>query len=199
LDLFDALGIPHVPVGNDAPTARWGRQDQLGTDERSAPGQMWSEVIGEARGDFGFGVASQPGGVLKRIDVAPTSTGGEHALRVLHTGLKVVGPRKPSEVGRAMSALFEDFRGCAAPATLGEPRRVELAFEVAPDGQVAPGAPGPDALDACLVELVSGAKFAPGAPASAEVRYPLYFVPADRELRSAPVTPGAPPEPCDCG
>jgi hypothetical protein len=192
-------GFAHVPVGNDAPTAPWGRREELGTDERSARGEVWGERLDEAWGDQGLGVAARPGGVLKRMDAAPISIGGERGLRVLHTGLRVVGPRKASEVGRAMSALFEDFKSCAARANLGEQRRVELSFEVEPDGRVVRGAVQSDGLEACLGERVVGAKFTAGAPAVARVHYPLYFMPAADELRSPQVTPAAPPAPCDCG
>jgi len=199
LETLDVVGIPHVLVGNDAPTAPWGRSDQLGTDEQSARGQMWRELLGEAWGDSGLGRAAQPGGISKRIEVAPTSDAGKSALRVLHTGLQVVGPRKASEVGRAMSALFEDFKGCAAQARLGERRRVELDFEVEQNGQVTRGAHDRDALAACLDAHVASARFTPGASAVARVRYPLYFVPVSDEVRSMQVTPSLPPAPCDCG
>jgi hypothetical protein len=57
---YQDLAIVHGPdaeyIGGtpDEPTARWGRDESLGTDERSGKGKVWGETIGHARGAAGL-------------------------------------------------------------------------------------------------------------------------------------------------
>ena len=199
---FDAsgeLGVARTLPGNNGPTAPFGRDVALGTDPVSAQGSMWGHEITAALGAAGLGLAASPGGVVKRIDVAPVAENAAAALRVVHTGLRISGGRRVSEVGRALAGQFDDFRRCAQDAELAEPRRVELDFDVAADGRTLTTPGDANALEQCLDRSLARVAFAPQANTSAHVVYPLYFVPASAELRTPPAEQGQRPPPCDCG
>jgi hypothetical protein len=198
------IGVPQSQAGSAGPTAPWGRDTALGTDATSAQGRMWGAGLNEEVGEGGLGLAGLAGGVVKRFDVAPSAVNGTAGLRVVHTGLRVTGARKASEVGRAMAAHFGDFRACAEGVkdTRGvgtAEQSVSLAFDVSEDGRVAASSANAGSLLQCLEKVVVGVAFAPGASGDAHVVYPLYFAAADAQLTSAHVTPTRPAKACDCG
>jgi hypothetical protein len=125
------------------------------------------------------------------------AAGASAPLRVLHTGLRVTGARKASEIGRVMAARFADFRACAetAPAPLHD---VELGFDVDETGHVAASGAGTGALEQCLGQSLAGASF-PAVGEKAHVVYPLHFVAADAGWKGPPVVRPFGPEHCDCG
>lgn len=188
-------GFAEPALGSNAPSARWGRDSELGVDDASFEGRMFAERAGEGSGQSGLGRRSTPGGVAKRIEVAAAPHGG--AARVIHTGLRVSGARKPSDVGRVLSAHFAELRGCAARADGSAPRSIELRFTVDAHGVVGPVAPATDAVEQCLASVLSRVAFGSPSGAATDVSYPLHIVPATHDLR--PSLPRAPaPTPCDC-
>ena len=165
---------------------------------------MWGLGLNEDAGEHGLGLAGVAGGIVKRFDVAPTAANGTAQLRVVHTGLRVTGARKASEVGRAMAAHFADFRACAESAKnpdAAQPtdQRLSLAFDVGEDGRVSATSASSGALAQCLAQSLARVAFSPGASDVSHVVYPLYFAAADGGLTSARVTPTAPSKPCECG
>jgi hypothetical protein len=193
------LGFARTPSGSNGPTAPFGRDASLGTDAINARGSMWGDEIADASGEEGLGLAASPGGVVKRIDAVAVAQNATAALRVVHTGLRISGARKASEVGRAMAGHFDDFRRCAQGAALAEPLRVELDFDVAADGQVSATPAEVTVLEQCLDQSVARVAFSGDANAPAHVVYPLYFVPASADLRMPPAVEHPRPPPCDCG
>jgi hypothetical protein len=110
------MGLRQQQSGSRAPTAPFGRDSALGTDQESARGNMWGEALNDNAGEDGLGRRGTPGGLAKHLDAQPMAENGTSMLRVLHTGLRVTGARKPSEVGRAMAAHFDELRGCGEDA-----------------------------------------------------------------------------------
>jgi hypothetical protein len=191
------LGVTPARLGSDTPTAPFGRDTALGTDEANARGDMWSDPIDDTEGKGGMGLSASPGGVVKLIDVAAVAQGA--ALRVVHKGLRVDGARKPSEIGRAMAAHFDEFQRCAEAEPLAEARQVQVAFDVAENGHVSTTGGEAGRLEQCLGQSVVRVAFAPEVNARAHVVYPLYFMPATAELRVPSAAPRPPSAPCDCG
>jgi hypothetical protein len=183
-----------------APAARFGREVALGTDEQNALGRMWGDQRHDQSGEKGLGRQGTPGGVAKGIDVAPAPANASGELRVLHTGLRVTGPRKASEIGRAMAAHFAEFRRCGAEAAPTESRTVELAFEVAADGRASVTGSPATPLEQCLDHSLGQLAFASGSAAAAQVVYPLHFLPASAGVYTGAAAHGeAPAAACDCG
>lgn len=201
---MDAVGLTQSRAGTTGPTAPWGRDAALGTDARDAQGRMWGDELNDDVGEHGLGLAGLAGGIVKRFDVAPSAANGTATLRVLHTGLRVTGARKASEVGQVMAAHFGEFRACAESAKnaddagTDEPH-VSLVFDVSEDGHVVATDSGAGALRQCLEKVVAGVAFAPGKSGDAHVVYPLYFAAADATLTTKRVTPTRPANACDCG
>lgn len=56
---FGTIGLLNAGLAGDpnAPTAPWGREDSLGTDEVSARGNMWGDEIGDSYGGGGLGLS----------------------------------------------------------------------------------------------------------------------------------------------
>jgi hypothetical protein len=189
------LGEPQRLPGRRAPAAAFGRDTSLGSDAQDALGGVWGERLGDDVGEHGLGRRAIPGGIAKRIDVAALVGAPEQGTRVLHTGLRVSGERKMSEVGRGLAASFEGFRRCAERSTPREPRHVELVLEIAADGSATGGGVA-GALGQCLAERVQGVSF--GAGGVARVIYPLSIVPATSGLRAG-ARRAATPAACDCG
>ena len=192
------LGVARALPGSSGPTAPFGRDASLGTDPVSVSGSMWGDEFGDAPGEGGLGLSASAGGVIKRIDVAAVASDAA-APRVVHTGLRVSGARRASEVGRALAAHFDDFQRCAASVALSGPERVDVDFDVAADGAVSPTSANAGPLEQCLDRSVASVAFASQANAVAHVVYPLYFVPAAAELRLPSAARGQHPPPCDCG
>lgn len=192
------LGLARPRPGSRGPTATFARETALGRDAVDARGDMWGDAIADAVGEQGLGLAASPGGVVKRIDVAAVAEPAP-TLRVVHTGLRVDGARKASEIGRAMAAHFDEFRGCAAAAPSPEARQVQLEFDVAADGRASATGAEADSLEQCLDERVARIGFAAETNAWAHVVYPLYFVPTTAGLHPPPAAPPPLPAACDCG
>lgn len=201
---LNVVGLTRPRTGSSGLTAPWGRDTALGTDARDTQGRMWGDALGEDVGERGLGLAGLAGGIVKRFDLAPSAVDGTASLRVVHTGLRVTGARKASEVGRAMAAHFGEFRACAQStnnadgAGTAEPR-VSLAFDVSEDGHVVATGAGAGALPQCLEKVLAGVELTPGAGGTAHVVYPLHFAAADAALTTTRVTPTRPTEACDCG
>jgi len=193
-----ALGLPQMQPGSAGPTAPWGRADSLGTDAANARGKMWDDGIVDVTGDEGLGVAGYVGGVTKTFDVSALVDVPDAVPRVLHTGLRVSGGRKASEVGRVMAAHFDDFRACAASLPTAQALSVQLAFDVSVDGRATATESSVGAVEECLARSLSAVGFVAGASSATHVVYPLHFVAAQASLRS-PRVAIAPSQPCDCG
>ena len=199
---FGALadsGLRQQQSGSRAPTAAFGRDSALGTDPESARGSMWGEALNDNAGEDGLGRRGTPGGLAKHLDAQPVAENGTSMLRVLHTGLRVTGARKPSEVGRMMAAHFDELRRCAEDSQPTSAQTVELAFDIAADGHTAPTGTASGELEQCLDQSLSRVAFAAGASESAHVVYPLYFMPASMELRSSHAHHEHAAAACDCG
>jgi len=120
------LGNPQLLPGGQTPAFPWGRDTPLGTDEANARGTMWGDELRDTVGEEGLGLQRTAGGLAKRVDVAALATNESSSLRVVHTGLRVTGARKASEVGRDMAAHFDDFRQCAEASAPSEARTGSL-------------------------------------------------------------------------
>jgi len=192
------LGTPLATPGANGPVAPWARDTALGSDERAATGQMWFDELGPNQGEGGLGRQGWPGSIGKRLEVAATHDAPAQQLRVLHTGLRVSGGRKMSEVGRSMALHFEDFRRCAEYAGSAQLSAVELDFEVTPDGHAKALGQAQSGLEQCLDQSLTGVAFPAAASGAAQVHYPLYFVPAEAAPEPRAPRP-ARLEACDCG
>ena len=197
------IGFLQIPVGSAGPTAPWGRDSTLGSDETHAVGKMWGEEPNDDSGERGMGRIGESGSVVKRFDVAPLAEKRTAELRVVHTGLQVTGARKASEVGSAMAAHFAEFRACGQ-AELGdkldEQRSVVLDFDVLPSGVAAASGASANALEQCLDQVLSRTSFAASdGSAPAHVVYPLHFAAAGSGLTNRGVPSPLVRERCDCG
>lgn len=190
---------PQAQPGSSGPTAPFGRDAALGTEAGNALGNLWGDELNDARGERGLGLAGRPGGGVKHFDVAPLAEGRPARLRVVHTGLRVTGARKTSEIGRVMAARFGDFQACGASVEPAALHDVELGFDVDQTGHAVASGAGAGALEQCLDWSLAGAAFAPGASEVSHVVYPLHFVAADVELKGPPAVPASKAAPCDCG
>ena len=198
-----SIGYLQIPVGSAGPTAPWGRDSTLGSDETHAVGKMWGEEPAEDVGENGMGRIGHAGSVVKRFDVAPLAENRTAELRVVHTGLQITGERKASEVGRTMAAHFGEFRECGQ-AELGdkldEQRSAVLDFDVLPSGLAVATGGASSALEQCLDQVLSRVAFAAsdsGAPA--HVVYPLHFAAPGSGLKNRGVPAPVVHERCDCG
>jgi hypothetical protein len=192
-------GQPEIHQGSAGPTAPFARDTALGTDPNTATGNMWGDEVHDAWGEGGLGRAGHPGGVVKRFDIAPLTDSRTAQLRVVHTGLRVTGARKASEIGRVMAHRMADFRACAEGVEPAAVHDVELAFEVDQAGRAATSGAGVGALEKCLEQSLASAAFAAGASELSHVVYPLHFVAANVELKGPPLARLAATAPCDCG
>ena len=159
------------------PTAVWAREDALGLDPENARGAMWGDPIRAAKGANGLGLSRVEGGWAKRFDWSALGGG---STRVVHAGLRVSGPLRPSLAARALAARFDRFRSCYETAPR-RPTTVELTFDVTSSGalsnRIARDSNGTDpALSSCLTASLDGLTFAASA-APSRVTYPLFFEP----------------------
>jgi hypothetical protein len=140
---FGLIGLlDSVAPGGDSagPTAPWGRDAALGSDERSAEGAMWGAAIGESGGQGGLGLSGMGDGggsiysgiglgsigtigsrgTCKGADCAGIggSTGrmqGEHktSAPVMRPGTTTIGGTLPREVvQRVIRQNFGRYRSC---------------------------------------------------------------------------------------
>jgi hypothetical protein len=190
-------------VGGDdkAVTFPWAREDALGLDDApSARGRMWGDPIEDAEGNNGGGIQLVEGGLAKRLHWA-TEESAQRVPRVLHTGLRVRGPLRPSAVTRAVATRFDRFHACyarareTAPALAG---RMELRFEVGTDGRVAAASVGNSTisdleLTSCLTASVRDLMLPAVEAGSSAVIYPLFFESGSGESTNSRIARGAPP------
>ena len=121
----------------------------------------------------------------------------KRAARVLHTGLRVQGPLRPSAVTSAVASRFDRFHACYDRAREKAPQlsgRVELRFDVGTDGRVAAASAGNSSLadlelDRCLVASVGDLTLPAIEAGISSVTYPLFFEPGSGD--SAKVRVGA--------
>ncbi len=189
-----ASSLDERAAGAPGPTVPWGRETLLGTEVESANGNMWGDAPGESRGEAGLGRVRTPGGLAKRLEAAPLAA--SDGPRIVHTGLRVNGARKASEVGRTLAQRFPELSSCGEAAA--SPRRVELRFTIAPEGEIRVTSGPSDELERCLEDVLTGANFSAGAAATTDVVYPLHFFPARAALRTHDA-PAPAPVRCDCG
>lgn len=190
---------PQTQRGSSGPTAPFGRDAALGTEASNALGNLWGDELHDASGQRGLGLAGRHGGVVKHFDVAPLASPGTAQLRVVHTGLRVTGARKPSEIGRVMAAHFGEFQACGTSVEPAALHDVALTFEVDEAGHVLVAPARTAALEQCLEHSLASASFAPGARESSHVVYPLHFVAGDVELKAPAAPPASKAAACDCG
>jgi hypothetical protein len=165
---FGLIGYLSSFAGGDpeAPTARWGREDSLGKDTRSAPGNLFGETIGDALGTGGlgltgpgeggggpsegiglrdFGVFDHGGGPGTRegIGVGHDRPSGGHAVRaprMRELSTSVRGRLPPEVIQRVVRQNFGRFRYCYEKGIRSDPAlrgRVAVKFVIDRSGAVA--------------------------------------------------------------
>ncbi len=164
---FGMIGLLNTGAAGDpnAPTAPWGRDTSLGTDEVSARGNMWGDEIGDAFGAGGLGlsgIGEGGGGRGEGIGLGNIGTlghgagtgtgqgfgaghgrlGGSHATRApkVRMGATTVSGRLPPEViQRIVRQNFGRFRMCYEQGLGRNPNlegRVSVRFVIGRDGSV---------------------------------------------------------------
>jgi hypothetical protein len=164
---FGMIGLLNTGAAGDpnAPTAPWGRDTSLGTDEVSARGNMWGDEIGDAFGAGGLGlsgIGEGGGGRGEGIGLGNIGTlghgagtgtgqgfgaghgrlGGSHATRSpkVRMGATTVSGRLPPEViQRIVRQNFGRFRMCYEQGLGRNPNlegRVSARFVIGRDGSV---------------------------------------------------------------
>ncbi|HKO89509.1 MAG TPA: AgmX/PglI C-terminal domain-containing protein [Polyangiaceae bacterium] len=164
---FGMIGLLNTGAAGDpnAPTAPWGRDTSLGTDEVSAMGNMWGDEIGEAFGSGGLGlsgIGEGGGGRGEGIGLGNIGTlghgagtgtgqgfgsghgrlGGSHrtATPQVRMGATQVSGRLPAEViRRIVRQNYGRFRLCYEQGLGRNPNlegRVTVRFVIGRDGAV---------------------------------------------------------------
>jgi pSer/pThr/pTyr-binding forkhead associated (FHA) protein len=164
---FGMIGLLNTGASGDpnAPTAPWGRDTSLGTDEVSAMGNMWGDEIGEAFGSGGLGlsgIGEGGGGRGEGIGLGNIGTlghgagtgtgqgfgsghgrlGGSHrtATPQVRMGATQVSGRLPPEViRRIVRQNYGRFRLCYEQGLGRNPNlegRVTVRFVIGRDGAV---------------------------------------------------------------
>lgn len=164
---FGMIGLLNTGAAGDpnAPTAPWGRDTSLGTDEVSAMGNMWGDEIGEAFGAGGLGlsgIGEGGGGRGEGIGLGNIGTlghgagtgtgqgfgsghgrlGGTHRAKAprVRMGVTQVSGRLPGEViRRIVRQNFGRFRLCYEQGLGRNPNlegRVTVRFVIGRDGAV---------------------------------------------------------------
>jgi hypothetical protein len=164
---FGMIGLLNTGAAGDpnAPTAPWGRDTSLGTDEISARGNMWGDEIGDAFGAGGLGlsgIGEGGGGRGEGIGLgsigalghgAGTGTGqgfgsghgrlgGSHKTRApkVRMGATTVSGRLPPEViQRIVRQNYGRFRMCYEQGLARNPNlegRAQVRFVIGRDGSV---------------------------------------------------------------
>lgn len=164
---FGMIGLLNTGAAGDpnAPTAPWGRDTSLGTDEISARGNMWGDEIGDAFGAGGLGlsgIGEGGGGRGEGIGLGSIGTlghgagtgtgqgfgsghgrlGGSHKTRApkVRMGQTTVSGRLPPEViQRIVRQNYGRFRMCYEQGLSRNPNlegRVQVRFVIGRDGSV---------------------------------------------------------------
>ncbi len=183
---FGMIGLLNTgAAGNpNAPTAPWGRDTSLGTDDVSARGNMWGDEIGDAFGAGGLGlsgIGEGGGGRGEGIGLGSIGTlghgagtgtgqgfgsghgrlGGAHSTRApkVRMGATSVSGRLPPEViQRIVRQNYGRFRMCYEQGLARNPNlegRVSVRFVIGRDGSVSNVANGgSDIPDSGVVNCV---------------------------------------------
>ncbi|MBN2193365.1 MAG: AgmX/PglI C-terminal domain-containing protein [Polyangiaceae bacterium] len=188
---FGMIGILNMGASGDpnAPTAPWGRDTSLGTDEVSARGNMWGDEIGDAFGAGGLGlsgIGEGGGGRGEGIGLGNIGTFGHgagtgtgqgfgaghgrlgpgHKTRPpqLRIGSTSVSGRLPPEViQRIVRQNYGRFRMCYEQGLARNPNlegRVSVRFVIGRDGSVSNVSQGASDLpDSGVVSCVLSAYY----------------------------------------
>lgn len=183
---FGMIGLLNTGAAGDpnAPTAPWGRDTSLGTDDVSAMGNMWGDEIGDAYGAGGLGlsgIGEGGGGRGEGIGLGSIGTfghgagtgtgqgfgsghgrlGGSHRTKAprVRMGATTVSGRLPPEViQRIVRQNFGRFRLCYEQGLAKNPNlegRVQVRFVIGRDGSVSNvGNGGSDIPDSGVVSCV---------------------------------------------
>jgi len=186
---FGIIGLLNTGAAGDpnAPTAPWGRDTSLGTDETSARGNMWGDEIGDAFGAGGLGlsgIGEGGGGRGEGIGLGNIGTlghgagigtgqgfgsghgrlGGSHktsAPKVRMGATSVSGRLPPEVIQRIVRQNFGRFRMCYEQGLGRNPNlegRVAVRFVIGRDGAVSNvGNGGSDLPDSGVVSCVVSA------------------------------------------
>jgi hypothetical protein len=164
---FGMIGLLNTGAAGDpnAPTAPWGRDTSLGTDEVSAMGNMWGDEIGEAFGSGGLGlsgIGEGGGGRGEGIGLGNIGTlghgagtgtgqgfgsghgrlGGSHRTATPQVRMgetKVSGRLPPEVIRRIVRQNYGRFRLCYEQGLGRNPNlegRVTVRFVIGRDGAV---------------------------------------------------------------
>jgi hypothetical protein len=188
----------------DAPTAPWGAELALGSDERSARGDLWSAGIGDIMGPGGLGVSGtglSGGGKSHGIGLNEIGTVGSgdqgmlsrrgpstrgHATgvpRIRPVDTQISGRIPPQTIRRIVQQNHSRFRSCYEKGLLNNPTlegRVGVRFVIGRDGSVSNVSnAGSDLPDPAVVNCVSRAFYDIGFPKPeggiVTVVYPIVF------------------------
>lgn len=183
---FGMIGLLNSGMGGDpdAPTAPWGRDESLGTDDLSARGNMWGDSIGDSFGAGGLGlsgIGEGGGGRGEGIGLGSIGTighgagtgtgqgfgsgsgrlGGAHRTKppsVRMGGTSVSGRLPPEVIQRIVRQNFGRFRACYEAGLRNNPNlagRVAVRFVIGRDGSVGSvGNGGSDLPDGGVVSCV---------------------------------------------
>lgn len=183
---FGMIGLLNAGASGDpnAPTAPWGRETSLGSDDVSARGNMWGDEIGDAFGSGGLGlsgIGEGGGGRGEGIGLGNIGTlghgagtgtgqgfgsghgrlGGSHKTKApkVRMGATQVNGRLPAEViQRIVRQNFGRFRMCYEQGLSRNPNlegRVGVRFVIGRDGAVSNvGNGGSDIPDSAVVSCV---------------------------------------------
>ncbi len=186
---FGMIGLLNTGAAGDpnAPTAPWGRDTSLGTDDISARGNMWGDEIGDAFGAGGLGlsgIGEGGGGRGEGIGLGNIGTlghgagvgtgqgfgaghgrlGGSHKTSApkVRMGATTVSGRLPPEViQRIVRQNYGRFRMCYEQGLGRNPNlqgRVSARFVIGRDGSVSNvGNGGSDLPDSGVVSCVLSA------------------------------------------
>jgi hypothetical protein len=186
---FGMIGLLNTGAAGDpnAPTAPWGRDTSLGTDDVSARGNMWGDEIGDAFGAGGLGlsgIGEGGGGRGEGIGLGNIGTlghgagtgtgqgfgaghgrlGGSHQTKApkVRMGATTVSGRLPPEViQRIVRQNYGRFRMCYEQGLSRNPNlegRVSARFVIGRDGAVSNASNGgSDLPDSGVVSCVVSA------------------------------------------
>jgi hypothetical protein len=211
LEEAQTFGIIAMLQGGDmsAPTAPWGGDTSLGSDPRSALGNMWGASLDEAAGSGGLGLSGneQGGGGkgegigIDRIGTVGTMLGGPGGFnrnlkpKELKTSAPIVRPqgvttsgKLPGEViQRIVRQNFGRYRFCYEQGLRGNPNlqgRVAVKLVIGRDGSVSQVSNGgsdlPDSnVVSCVVRSFYGLSFPQPENGIVTVTYPIMFSPGN--------------------